>query len=450
MLPHTQDQAKALQDALADMADMVGVFVAMRYWHPLTAETVRKVKDFGPDKVILLPLYPQYSVTTSGSSIGEWTREAARQGLTVETVSVCCYPTDPGFVQAQAALVAETLDTLETERDAHPPPRVLFSAHGLPKKVIASGDPYQWQVEQTAAAVVERLDRPGLDWRVSYQSRVGPLEWIGPATDDEIKAAGAENRPLVVVPIAFVSEHSETLVELDIEYGALAKQSGVPLYRRVSTVLTAPSFIEGLSRLVRHAATSGATPVSGAGGRLCPKQCERCPNSTVTTGAQTQPAPPRKAIGRNQAEIFIVLDYGSEIYNWVKVLHIISVITWMAGLFYLPRLFVYHAQEPAGSATSETFKVMERRLLKGIMNPSIVVVFATGLMMFPTWMSDGWIHAKLLLVLLMAGMHGAYAKWRKDFLNDANRRDHRFYRWMNEVPTVLLLFIIPLVIFKWF
>lgn len=145
-----------------------------------------------------------------------------------------------------------------------------------------------------------------------------------------------------------------------------------------------------------------------------------------------------------------MLDYGSEIYNWVKVLHIIAVITWMAGMFYLPRLYVYHAQEEPGSPTSETFKVMERRLLKGIMTPTIIVVFATGLTMFPAFMSDGWMHVKFLLVLIMAGMHGAYAKWRKDFLNDRNTRSHVFYRWMNEVPTVLLLAIIPLVIFKWF
>ncbi|WP_404382428.1 ferrochelatase [Caenispirillum salinarum] len=278
LLPHTLDQATALQAALSGAADEVGVFIAMRYWHPLTAETVKRVKEFGADKVVLLPLYPQYSTTTSGSSIGEWTREAARQGLTADTVSVCCYPTDPGFVRAQAALLAETLDALEAERGDHPPPRVLFSAHGLPKKVIEAGDPYQWQVEQTSAAVAAHLDRPDLDWKVSYQSRVGPLEWIGPATDDEIQAAGAEKRPLVVVPIAFVSEHSETLVELDIEYGELAEQSGVPLYRRVSTVLSAPPFIEGLAGLVRQAAASGDTPVSEKGGRLCPGICGRCPN----------------------------------------------------------------------------------------------------------------------------------------------------------------------------
>jgi ferrochelatase len=285
LLPHTQDQASALQAALAGTAEEVGVFIAMRYWHPFTADTVKQVKAFGADKVVLLPLYPQYSTTTSGSSIGEWTREAARQGLEASTTTVCCYPTEPGFIAAQAALVADTLTALEAEQGDHPPPRVLFSAHGLPKKVIDGGDPYQWQVEQTAAAVAAQLNRPDLDWKVSYQSRVGPLEWIGPATDTEIQAAGAEKRPLVVVPIAFVSEHSETLVELDIEYGELAKTSGVPLYRRVSTVLSAPAFIGGLADLVRRAIGQPASPISDAGGRICPGTCGRCPNQTRSEAA---------------------------------------------------------------------------------------------------------------------------------------------------------------------
>ncbi len=141
-------------------------------------------------------------------------------------------------------------------------------------------------------------------------------------------------------------------------------------------------------------------------------------------------------------------DYGSDLYNWIKSLHVIAVITWMAGLFYLPRLYVYHAQEAVGSATSETFKVMERRLLRGIINPSMVVVWITGLVMFSQWMTGGWMHAKLLMVVLMSGCHGLYAKWRKDFEADRNTRPHTFYRWWNEAPTVLLLIIIPLVILK--
>jgi len=135
--------------------------------------------------------------------------------------------------------------------------RILFSAHGLPKKVIDAGDPYQAQVEACSAAIMSHI-AAGIEWRNSYQSRVGPMEWIGPATDDEIKRAGAEGKSLIVMPIAFVSEHSETLVELDIEYGKLAKESGVPHYIRVPAVADHPLFIQGLARLVKEAEHSEA------------------------------------------------------------------------------------------------------------------------------------------------------------------------------------------------
>lgn len=135
-------------------------------------------------------------------------------------------------------------------------------------------------------------------------------------------------------------------------------------------------------------------------------------------------------------------------YNWVKVLHIISVITWMAGLFYLPRLFVYHAMEEVGSPTSERFKVMERRLLKAIMNPSLVIVLVTGFLLWADWLSMGWLHVKLLMVAGMLACHGLYARWRKDFEADQNKHPHKFYRVWNEVPTLLLLIIVPLVVIK--
>ena len=122
---------------------------------------------------------------------------------------------------------------------------MLFSAHGLPESVVRDGDPYQWQCEQTALAIVGKLGISDLDWTCSYQSRVGPLKWIGPATGDEIKRAGRDGVPLVVFPSAFVSEHSETLVELDIEYRDLADRCGVPIYERVQSVSDDPVFIEG-------------------------------------------------------------------------------------------------------------------------------------------------------------------------------------------------------------
>jgi protoporphyrin/coproporphyrin ferrochelatase len=152
---------------------------------------------------------------------------------------------------------------------------VLFSAHGLPRRTVEKGDPYQWQVERTAGAVVQGIADDELDWRICYQSRVGPLRWLEPTTDQEVRRAGAEGKGLIVVPVAFVSEHSETLVELDIEYERLAREFGVPDYVRVATVGTDEAFIGGLADLVMRAATAEG-PVTCDGGRICPSAFQRC------------------------------------------------------------------------------------------------------------------------------------------------------------------------------
>lgn len=250
LLPETLAQAAALDAVLSGEGVEARSFVAMRYWHPFSDEAARAVKEWSPDRIVLLPLYPHYSKTTTGSSLKAWRKSAAAAGLEAETAIIDSYPCDKGLVEAQADLIRAALEEVG-ER----PVRLLFSAHGLPKSVIAKGDPYQRQIEENAGAIVALLDRPGLDWGVCYQSRVGPVEWIGPATDDEIRRAGGQGLSLVVVPIAFVSEHSETLVELDLEYGELAHRSGVPVYRRVPAVGTHPAFIAGLAGLVRNALT---------------------------------------------------------------------------------------------------------------------------------------------------------------------------------------------------
>ncbi|MBK8173964.1 MAG: protoporphyrinogen oxidase HemJ [Rhodospirillales bacterium] len=141
-----------------------------------------------------------------------------------------------------------------------------------------------------------------------------------------------------------------------------------------------------------------------------------------------------------------------DIYLWIKALHVISVISWMAGLLYLPRLFVYHCAQPVGSPASETFKVMERRLLRFIMNPAMVTSFVFGIWLIVemgagAW-SQGWLHAKIALVLVLAAMHGMMAKWRRDFAADRNRRSARYYRLMNEVPTVLMIGIVVLAVVR--
>lgn len=296
LVDQTRAQTAALRAELERrrVADEVGVFIAMRYWHPMTRAAVDEVKRFAPDKVVLLPLYPQHSGSTSGSSLRAWVETAEARGLTAETLTVCCYPTEGGFIGALAHLTLKGFEEARARaRDLGltAGPRVLFSAHGLPKVSIEKGDPYQSQVEMTAKAVVREMGQADLDWLVCYQSRVGPLEWIGPDTESEIERAGADHVAVVVVPLAFVSEHSETLVELDLEYGELARERGVPVYVRVPTVQTHPAFIEGLADLVGKAVFPTeddgclieAGPAQGrlcsqVGSRVCADSWNMCPH----------------------------------------------------------------------------------------------------------------------------------------------------------------------------
>lgn len=274
LLPNTEAQAEALIRQLEkdDTGNTYQAFICMRYWHPMTPEAVEKVKAWQPDEIVLLPLYPQFSTTTTGSSVNAWHQEARQQGLAIRTKAVCCYPQDNEWITAvtQAILTHAQHNNVDFSRT-----RLLFSAHGLPEKIIKKGDPYQWQVEQTVASVVKQLNINNLDYITCYQSRVGPLKWIGPSTEDEIKRGGLEQKSLMLVPIAFVSEHSETLVELDIEYRELADNAGVPGYTRVSTVGTSAAYINGLAGLVQQTINSDKTLVSPK--VRCPESFKNCP-----------------------------------------------------------------------------------------------------------------------------------------------------------------------------
>ena len=275
IVKETQAQARALEAALEAPGLEVKAVVAMRYWYPFSEGAAEALRKFAPDRIVLLPLYPQFSTTTTDSSFDDWDLTARKAGLTMPAVRVCCYPANPGFIAALAEKIRAAMANLNPGVSY----RLLLSAHGLPKRVVAKGDPYQWQVEQTARALVDQLGIKDLDWSVCYQSRVGPLEWLGPATDAEIRRAGVDGKGVVIAPIAFVSEHSETLVELDIEYGKLARDSGVPDYRRVATVSADKVFIDGLAELVRHAVQAseqGRTCVNDGVARLCPREFKRC------------------------------------------------------------------------------------------------------------------------------------------------------------------------------
>lgn len=272
LLPLTKNQAEALEKILTETWN-AKVFICMRYWHPMSTEVAMQIKEYAPDQIIGLPLYPQYSTTTTASSFKDFKIALKREGVNVPISEVCCYPTHAGMMEAHANLIRPSY----VAASLHGKPRILFSAHGLPEKVIKAGDPYQWQVEKTSARIAALLGLKELDWQVCYQSRVGPLKWIGPSTIEEITRAGNNKTPLVVVPVAFVSEHSETLVELDIEYKHIADKAGVPFYTRVPALGDNPQFIKALAEICEQALDKkGVHPGEGKS-RFCQKNWRECP-----------------------------------------------------------------------------------------------------------------------------------------------------------------------------
>ncbi|MBY0509700.1 MAG: ferrochelatase [Rhodospirillaceae bacterium] len=274
LLPETEAQARALEAAVKSEAGDARVFVFMRYWHPMAREVVAQLKDYNPTRIVLLPLYPQFSITTTGTSLIALEREAKRQQLATPFETLCCFPTADGLI----APIAEKLRAAYEESRRFGTPRVLFSAHGLPEKTIANGDPYEWQVAQSTKAVVDTLDIAGLDWTICYQSRVTPVPWLGPPVEAEIRRAGKDKVPIIIVPISFVSEHVETLVELDETMRVLAVESGVPHFSRLAAVRTDPQFIRALAGLTDFL-RGKHTPCSAAGKRICPAQFGNCPHA---------------------------------------------------------------------------------------------------------------------------------------------------------------------------
>ncbi len=272
ILKLTEEQSSALEKSLNknDNVSEYKCFVVMRCWHPRAENIIKQVINYNPDEIILMPLYPQYSAATSGSSIKEWRDICKKNNFRIKTSTICCYPTDKNFVEAHKDKIVKKIDNLKNFK-------LIFSAHGLPEKNIKKGDPYQWQVEQSVHKIVESLDLKNLDWILSYQSRVGPLKWIGPSTEDIIIENSKLGKHIVLVPIAFVSEHSETLVELDIEYKELAIKHGCKNYSRVPALGTNEKYIEAMSNLIINKQDYNFNGEIFPPKTQCPNQFKKCP-----------------------------------------------------------------------------------------------------------------------------------------------------------------------------
>ena len=272
ILKLTEEQSHALEiklnkdDELSDYK----CFVVMRCWHPRAENVLKEVIIYNPDEIVLMPLYPQFSAATSGSSIKEWNYVCLKNNFKVKTSTICCYPTDENFVEAHKIEIIKKIKNLDNFK-------LIFSAHGLPEKNIKKGDPYQWQVEQSVKEIVKSLNIKNLDWILSYQSRVGPLKWIGPSTEDIIVENSKLGKHIVLVPIAFVSEHSETLVELDIEYKELADKNGCQNYSRVPALGTNENYIKAMSNLIINKKEHNFNNQLFPPKTQCPNQFKKCP-----------------------------------------------------------------------------------------------------------------------------------------------------------------------------
>lgn len=247
----TQEQADALENTLQRLGVNAKVYVAMRYWQPDTAAALRQIKQDQITKLVVLPLYPQFSISTTGSSLKHlnylWQQDPAFANM--EKIEIRSWCDRPGYMRAMADLIHQKLKT------SSPDTYIFFSAHGVPKKyVTAYGDPYQLEIENCVDGIMQCLRRefgchhPHL---LAYQSRVGPVEWLQPYTEEAIaKLAKRGINHLLVVPISFVSEHIETLQEIDIEYREVAESLGIEHFDRVPALNSNPAFIKDLANLV--------------------------------------------------------------------------------------------------------------------------------------------------------------------------------------------------------
>lgn len=245
----TEAQAEALEKRLKEIGHQAQVYIGMRYWHPFTEDAISEIKRDRINKLIILPLYPQFSISTSGSSF-RVLEEMWKKDPNLRQIDYTLIPSwydSPGYLQAMADLIGQELEHFSEPDHVH----IFFSAHGVPQSYVdEAGDPYQREIEECTRLIMKTLNRPN-SYTLAYQSRVGPVEWLKPYTEDALHELGSEGvKDLLVIPISFVSEHIETLQEIDIEYREVAEESGIHNFQRVPALNTHPMFIDSLAQLV--------------------------------------------------------------------------------------------------------------------------------------------------------------------------------------------------------
>ncbi|OKH22203.1 ferrochelatase [Hydrococcus rivularis NIES-593] len=244
----TEAQAQALEERLAEIGQEARVYIGMRYWHPFTEEAIAAIKRDRIKRLVILPLYPQFSISTSGSSFRVleemWKKDPALRQI--DYTIVPCWYDSPGYIKAMVDLIVQELEKFSDPDRVH----IFFSAHGVPQSYVdEAGDPYQQEIEECTRLIMKTLNRSN-DYTLAYQSRVGPVEWLKPYTEDALKELGKKGiEDLLVIPISFVSEHIETLQEIDIEYREVAEEAGIKNFQRVPALNTHPVFIDALAEL---------------------------------------------------------------------------------------------------------------------------------------------------------------------------------------------------------
>ncbi len=245
----TEAQAEALQTKLNELGQDAKIYIGMRYWHPFTEEAIAHIERDGIEELVILPLYPQFSISTSGSSFRVleeiWENEQNLQKIKYTLIP--SWYDNSGYLEAMADLIALELEKFNNPDDAH----IFFSAHGVPVSYVEeAGDPYQQEIETCTRLIMQTLGRKN-KYTLAYQSRVGPVEWLQPYTETALEELGEKGvKDLLVVPISFVSEHIETLQEIDMEYREVAEEAGITNFQRVPALNVHPGFIDALAHLV--------------------------------------------------------------------------------------------------------------------------------------------------------------------------------------------------------